>query len=243
MATQIKIEWDSRALTRALDNMTQRQMPFAIALALTRTAQKIKGSEIEEMHRVLDRPTPFTLNSLYIRPATKTKQEAEVFFKDFAPKGTPAAKYLMPQVVGGPRSNKRLEGALRRRGFLHDNEFLIPGEAAPLNAYGNISAGFATKILSAIGANPDPLSNSRRGKSYFFGAIGDIDGLPTRGIWERRRARGGRSSVRPVFIATTKAPTYKPRFHFFEVAERVQGQNYAAEFARALDEAIAKARR
>ena len=48
------------------------------------------------MQLVFDRPTPYTLNSTFVSPATKTKLKAEVKLKDESAKGLPATKYLAP---------------------------------------------------------------------------------------------------------------------------------------------------
>lgn len=230
--TGIRIEWDSRELTTALDRATQRQLPFAIAVALTRTGQVIKAAEISEMRRVFDRPTPFTLNSLMLRPATKQRQYAEVWFKDFAPKGTPAAKYLLPQVRGGGRRNKRFEGALRHGGVLGQDEYAIPARGAPKDSYGNVRRGIYQRILSDLGSSRDAAQNSKGAGRFFVGTIGR-----TRGIFQPGTTR----NLKMMFIFT-RAPAYESRFAFFEVAARVQSQNYALEFTRAMDIALATAR-
>jgi hypothetical protein len=73
---------DNFPQVKRLLDAQQRQMPFAVALALTRTAQDVKRAEQAEMRGVFDRPTPFTLNSLFTKPATKQSLEARVWVKD-----------------------------------------------------------------------------------------------------------------------------------------------------------------
>ncbi|SER86124.1 hypothetical protein SAMN04244573_04468, partial [Azotobacter beijerinckii] len=51
----------------------ERQMPFATALALTRTAQLAKEAIEQDMRSVFDRPTRWTLNSLRLIPARKDR--------------------------------------------------------------------------------------------------------------------------------------------------------------------------
>ncbi|NWB23933.1 MULTISPECIES: hypothetical protein [unclassified Pseudomonas] len=58
-------------LKKTLSDLEHRQMPFALARAQTLTAKLVEAAEIEEMSRVFDRPTLFTLNSFFVRPAKK----------------------------------------------------------------------------------------------------------------------------------------------------------------------------
>ena len=99
-----------RMLLRAGD-----QLPFALALALTRTVEQVKLEERQEMRRVFRNPIPYTLNSLYIKPATKSRLEARCWVKNDAGKGTPATKYLLPEVYGGARNVKRFEALMSPR--------------------------------------------------------------------------------------------------------------------------------
>src|SRR5262245_39031822 len=115
---RLDVRSNIKQLTQGLTQVQREQVPFATALALTRTAQVMQAAQITEMQRVFDRPTPFTLNALFVSPATKRRLEASVYFKDFAPKGTPAGKYLRPQIMGGGRNLKRMERLLQGKGLL-----------------------------------------------------------------------------------------------------------------------------
>ena len=55
---------------RALGDQ-QRQMPFALSLAINRTLPDVRKAEQDAMRSGFDRPTRYTLNSLYIKPSTK----------------------------------------------------------------------------------------------------------------------------------------------------------------------------
>jgi len=54
-----------------LTNAITKQIPFAMAKALTLTAIQAQTDIVQAMTQVFDRPTPYTLNSLYAQPATK----------------------------------------------------------------------------------------------------------------------------------------------------------------------------
>ena len=242
-----------------LNNLSQKQIPYATALALTRTAQDVKQAEYAEMQKVFDRPTPYTLQSLYLKPATKQNLESMVYFKDFAGKGTPAKKFLPPEIHGGERRLKRFESALKRIGILPDGRYVTPGSACPLDAYGNIPGSFIVQILSyfrAFGeqgyrANITPKKKQKlkagtkrnRGYEYFVsygkGTWSGRQHLPP-GIYKRTGFAWG-SSVKPIFMFVRK-PAYKPRFRFYELAKEITNKKFIPNLSLALHEAKETAR-
>jgi hypothetical protein len=253
MPYAIRAEWDSRDVKTVLAALAPRQWQFATALALTHLAQHVKTAERDDMGRSLDRPTPYTLNSLYMQRATPANQEARVWFKDFAPKGTPAGKYLMPQVHGGERPDKRFERSLQHAGLLRSGRQLVPASGAARDQYGNVQRSVYTRLLSQLHASPDATQNQtlktkkrarRRGtQQYFYGNPGGKG----RGVWLRvpgGRVLGGRmhSHIVPIFLEQ-KPHRYRPRFAFFSVAERVAAARYQDEFESAANQTIRTARR
>jgi len=243
---KVGFELDSATALLQLDDTLRRQIPFAQVLTATRLAQRVKKGMLPVMKARLDRPTPTTLNSLFVKAATKAKA-AEVYFKDSWASGIPADVYLQQAVNGGLRPHKRFEKALIARGVMQANEYAVP--TAPfMNQYGNVSRGTMTKILSGLGAASlragyqANATNSRRSKAKgnahrYFSA--DIDG--TRGVWERV-SMGMGDAVRPVFVFSASAPRYRTIFPFFKIGENIVKANHAAEFAQAFAEAQASAR-
>lgn len=236
--TELDIAWDSEGLRANLDDVARRQLPFAIALTLTRVAQAVRAAEVAEMNRVFDRPTPFTLRSLYLTAASKrdASPRAEVYFKDLRVTGP--GHYLEPQVYGGTRPAKRFEQRLRAAGVIASDEFLVPGERVPKDKYGNPKPGQIVKMLADLRAlNPgDNTKNATAGVNrWFVGVPGQRRTTigTARGIY-RRTPYG----LDPWFLIT-KAPNYKPIFQFFEVAQRVAQAHTKSEFAKALAEALA----
>jgi hypothetical protein len=236
---KITADFDVKEAIAGLDDVQKRQVPFATALALTRTAQKIKAAEIEEMKQVFDRPTKFTLNSLFMKKATKKRLEAVVWFRDFIPKGTPAGKYLQPQIHGGTREAKRSEQHLRNRGILGRNQYLAPSRDAKLDRYGNISRGQIVKMLSQLRAQFDPYQNTVSDEAKKRQRKGGVQFFAMRragkfiGIWQRTG-----SGISPFLVATRKAPQYKPIFKFFEIGQKVAADNLRGEFDKAIEEAL-----
>ncbi len=231
---------------KRLAEIVLKQLPFALAKALTLTAKDAEDSIRGSMRGSFDRPTPYTLNSLYTKPATKEKPEAFIWIKSDAAKGTPAVKYLFPEVHGGDRQHKRGENALIRLGIMTSSQWMIPGERV-LNQYGNISAGMMTKILSGLGANPDVFQNvttkSRKkaiekGKNLdlFVGRPGG--GRLPFGVYERTK-----SSVRLLLLIVDKKPTYRSRLDFYGVAQKVYSRRFQKHYNDALASALATARR
>jgi len=237
---------DSAPALWELDDIMRRQVPFAQALTATRLAQRVKKGMLPVMKARLDRPTPTTMNSLFVKAATKAKA-AEVYFKDSWASGVPADAYLQQAVAGGLRPHKRFEKALIARGIMQSSEYAVP--TAPfMNQYGNVSRGTMTKILSGLraaetrsgyqaNATGSKRSKAKGNAARFFS--GEVDGA--RGVWERV-SMGMGDAVRPVFIFSASAPRYRTIFPFFKIGENIVKANHAAEFAQAFAEAQATAR-
>jgi hypothetical protein len=239
--TGVRIQVDAEQAIRTVrDEWQKKQVPFAIARALTWTAMEVAKEEQRTMERVFDRPKPFTLKSLYVKPATKKKLEAEVGHKEFAPKGTAAARYLLPQIHGGFRPQKRGERALQAK-LPGVPAWVAPGGGQRLDQYGNITAGAMTKILSGLSASPDAYQNVTRksaarrpGQKYFIGKPGG--GRLPLGVYLRR----GRKVGRPLLVFISK-PKYRQRYPFFQVAKRTAQKLFPKLFEKSLADALADA--
>ena len=109
---QFDIRSNVREVSRWLDDAQRKQIPFATVLAMTMTARDVRDAEFSTMKRVFNRPTPYALNALQVVPATKQTMVASVEFREFAGKGTPAKRFLNPEVHGGERSRKSSEKQL-----------------------------------------------------------------------------------------------------------------------------------
>ena len=224
----------------------REQLPFATAQALTQTAQAGQAAVRQEMTRVFDRPTPYILDSTFIKPATKTNLEAHVYLKDIAGKAIAPAKAIGHEVTGGGRAWKRSEGALRNAGLMGANENAVPGQAAKLDAYGNISRGQMQQIMSALRANFDPYQNrssSRRSQrnasragNIFYSSGRPGTGqtkVPRRGVW----ARDVRGRLK-LLLVIIKTPKYKQRIDLQSISDSVSAQHWDDAVAAAWDKAI-----
>jgi hypothetical protein len=172
-----------------------RQAPYAMMRTINKLAyDDVKSAFIAEMKAKLDRPTNFTLNSISIRPATKSNLEAYIYVRNEAYKGIAPADYLTPVASGVESMLKRSEKLLRRRGVLKSNQRLIPGRRAKLDKYGNWSGAAMNKALSNIGHQSDRYQNTRHNTrkakgqeryDYFLIPNGHPRLVP--GIWKEER--------------------------------------------------------
>ncbi len=254
---QIKIEHNIDVVTKALEKAAG-QVPFAMMTALNRTAIKARDAVKAEMPRVFDKPTPWVINSLRVKYATKARLYAELAFKDAwsSSAGEVGGKSMVaPHVFGGARSFKGMEVRLYRAGLLPQGWSVVPGGGAKLDAYGNMSRGQITTLLNVLGtytesgynkANSKTLERLAKGnaKKNIYGVVywvNPVNGsarsrhlLP--GVYQRV-ATGFGSSLKPSLIFVKQA-RYKKRLPFFETAQRVVNSEFPGEFGRAFDEAM-----
>lgn len=211
----------------------ERELPKALNFTAAETRKVLRA----EMERVFEAPTRFTLNGMFVQQATVARPEAAVFFKDFAPKGTPAGKYLLAEVEGGARRQKRSERAFGLAGLAGNRGFWVPGAGAPLDANGNIPGPVMVRILADVKAFAEvgfvgnrTKSSTRRNKRYrqtrYFVAGPGSHLAP--GVWER----DGRT-VKPILIFVAEA-SYRKRFDFFGVGETFARARFPIELDNAL---------
>lgn len=199
-----------------LKSLPREEIPFTTALALTRTAQSSKDAQIQEIRRVFDRPTRFTLNSLFTVRAEKNRLSASVSFKDSIG-GRSADKYLQFQVEGGPRRPTGFEVFLRAKGILGRNQYAIAGRDAKLDSSGNISRGQLNTIVQGLSGND---------RRVFVDH--DDSGKPT-GIL----SKVGKGAVVRILVVFVRQPNYDRRYRFFEVAQEHADRTFPGEFVKA----------
>nr|WP_194299966.1 hypothetical protein [Acetobacter musti] len=229
---------------RDLSALSEKEIPKAAASALNRLATGARLQVTDRMREIFEDPTPFTLRGFFTRPARSNNLEAWVATRDYAPKGTPAIKYLGPQIRGGQRDMKRFERALRP---VSGGQYVVPGADAPLDQYGNISRGVLIQILSRLGLMADPSANmgdrtarrlARQGKvakgrksEYFVGRERG-NGRPT-GVY-RLLAPG---KVAQILKFVPRAPSYRAVLPVETIVE----QTIARRQDRIVQEEIIKA--
>ncbi len=81
-----------------------KQVAYAQAVALTRTAQIVKTDLRAEMQKVFSSATNFTLSSLYVKAATQSDPVAIVGVR--AGGRSSAANWLLPEIEGGTSAER-----------------------------------------------------------------------------------------------------------------------------------------
>jgi len=206
-----------------------RRGPIVAAIALTRTGKDVQAAIKDEKRAVFDRPTNYALNGTFLKSATRDRLEARVWVKDDPwGKGTPADKFLGPQIFGGGRGLKGMERMLQANGMMPQGWFAVPGEGADLDGNGNVRRGQIRQVLSqlkvqhgagyesrATGSQRSNRTIARQGVTYFVLPNGNKGLLP--GIYLKRKFAHG-SAIRPVFIFVQQVQ-YQQRLRFHEVGQ------------------------
>jgi hypothetical protein len=218
--------------------LVDTKMPLATAKALTFTAQAAQREIVRNIGQVFEGgATRYSLNATRIETATPEKLSARVAVKDRTTNGgTLPEDYLLPQVQGQRRKEKRFERALRFGGLLSSGERAVLGRSAPaglVTAQGNLKVSEVKRILAIArpGAAGRPAKGRRTKREYF--AITRQSGAPataTPGIYQR----GADGGIVPVLVFVRKQPSYRPRLPFDDIARRVAEREFPATFARLL---------
>jgi len=249
---EVNVKADVKALTKELNRIQKKQIPFATANAINDTAVDVRTALYHKMNAVFHKPTSFTVprniekatnkkGSLYMMPAKKDRLSAKIFVKDGSTMGAPAIRWIEPQVKGGARHFKGSERALRGKGVIGGNKFITPSTksahgSVSLNKFGNVTKGMMTKILSGVSAGFFAGTSSRQSTSYFAmrkkgGGVGSETG-----IWQRKGRR-----LKKLFNVTD-TPSYKPRLPFDAVGRKAIAKNFEPNFERQMKHALRTAR-
>ena len=251
---QISVKSDLEATVSQWARVAGDQMPYATAVALTRTAKAAKEEIERQLPSLIDRPTPYTMKGFRLYPATKRKLLAEVDFRVAMGRGTQARDYLAPLVYGGERKLKAFEKSLQRTGLLPSGYAALPGSAARLDAYGNMSRGQIIQILSYFKAfgeqgyranitdkRKDAMAKGSkktygRGVTYFIGRPGN--GRLPLGVWQRSTNSNLQGSeIKPIVIFVSQ-PAYTKRLDVPGIAKRVIDERFKLELQRSVAEAM-----
>lgn len=249
---KLSIKTNFPEVARALKN-AEGQVPFATSVAINRAADKAKLAVQKNMREVFDRPTPFVINSLRLRRSTKQNLTAEIQFKD-KNSAESSRTMVLPHVEGGIRRYSPMEARLKSIGVLPDGWNAVPGAAAKLDAYGNMSRGQISQMLNLLGAyreagynkanaaTRDRLAKGSAKKNvygfvYWVNPVGGQRGkhLPP-GVYQRVTTGFG-TSLKPVVIFVKRAK-YSKRLPFYQIAQDEFNRAFPAEFKASMDNAL-----
>lgn len=233
-----------------------KQAAFAASVALNRSAEWAETDVRREMRKAFDRPTPYFLRSLRIVRSTKQNLRATVWFKENA-SDAELNTMVMPHIEGGDRRFKPMEMRLYRAGLLPAGWKVVPGEAATLDGFGNMSRGQISQILNVLGTFTEAGYNKANGKTaerlrkgnakrgqygftYFVNRVGNPRGKHLQpGIYKRVYTGFGQA-VQPVMVFV-RATQYRQRLDFFGIVERRVNAQFPREFEVAFSAALRSA--
>lgn len=233
-------------VTKALtEGFSARRLTAAAATALTRTARAVADDWRHQLGASLDRPTRATLGAVRLTMATASNPVAEVSISRQG-KRTDPVEWIGPHELGVSRKLKKFEKALQSQGSMPRGTFAVPGPAAKLDTYGNVSRAQIVQVIAQLGAkfSPgyqrviSPSASKRAAKALAKGrgyiAITERNGGLAPGVYTRE----GRQ-LRAVFYFVGRT-SYSKRLNLVEQASRVAAERLQDEVARALTESAGR---
>lgn len=232
------VRLDGASQVQAMIAALKDKLPKAVEYAQNKMIYQVWAAEKDQMQKDIDRPTPFSLNSLQYKkvgtpkPLELNTDGAAVYMANAFKAGSKVGpdEYLGVQIVGGltagPRRSERLMQSL---GWMPKDTVWVPASGVPLNQYGNISGALISAMLTNLGANPYGNKKNRSAEKTTFVLVGP----PGR---EEGVFRLVGSQWRP-FLWFVKRSTYRARYRFHERG----AAEIAAQFPGILAGYVAKA--
>ncbi len=207
---------------RRVSQEHKRQIDFALAQTVNKLAKLAQTEEKKGLAEFFNNPTPFTLNSVAVRPARKGNPTATVYIRPIA------AKYIEPYEFGGVQylGSKPAD--------------LVPVNAAA-NQYGNLPRNAIRKYM---GRKDVFLGKVKTSKGIVFG-LWQRSTPPTsrRGMKRTRIGKLTNTTGHLKLLVSFHDPvTTRKHLNFGQRASSVVQRNANVMFERALREAIASAR-
>lgn len=248
----MRISIDTQGLGQArrelVARFSDRRLRAAMATAATRTVRELKQRWQQQFDQAFDRPTYATSRAVRTTMATAAKLQAEVFVQDKADRGTAPVEWLLPEEKGGARGLKKFEAALQAQGSMPRGWRAVPGPAAKLDGYGNVSRGQIVQVIAQLGAQYSPgysrvisASAAKRaaraaalGRAYVAILPGDKAEKRTPGVYERKG-----KGLLPVFLFVSRVQ-YRKRLRLVQQARVEAGPILQRELERAVSESAAR---
>ncbi len=250
---QLTIDQQMAEVQKAMDKSV-KQAQFAMLTAINKSAERAQQAVRREMSSVFDRPTPWVLNSLRVKYAKdRTNPVANLAFKD-KNSAESSRSMIAPHVDTGARHYKAMESRLSAMGLMPRGCNAVPGAAASIDGYGNMSRGQITQLLNVLGtyteagynkANANTVKRLAKGNAkkgvygftYWVNPVGSVKGKHLQpGVYQRITTAFG-SSLKPILIFVRRA-AYKQRLDFYGIAQDAVAKTFPGEFRAAFDEAM-----
>ena len=236
--TTIRIDFDAEAL-KALDRrvrlLTDQNLRFVAARALTESAKAAQSGLKQAMPRFIDQPTRWTLGSTFVQYARANNLETTIGIRsDKQGRGNAAGRYLRPIVEGTTPKIKGADLSATKIAGVSSGAVLVPARTSGLkNAAGNVPLSkYATIFGEARKANG----------RYYLAPV--KRGSSTMAVFERKEGFIGRTStiertVRRMFTIESNPKTRRPVFPVQEILSQAFGQAWPIEVRRAFTAEVA----
>lgn len=260
----LTLDCNAEKVSKYVMDLAEKQIPFVQMRTLTQLAYRTKKAVYDEMDLVLDLPLKrYTLTSMRVDPATsKVGMVSKVYLNDFRGEN----RALGHLFKGGDRRWKNMEGALLRKGLMLPGMYAVPGNAAPLDQYGNIPATFIRMLLSYFGSlnegNMLAKTKARKAKKGLINGYKAIMGVEyfisfgvgntgrftqtggyeqqfqhlPAGIWSRTDIHG--KDIKPILMFVHKKKPYRKYIDLYALGSRALSLNKDAYFAQNMADAL-----
>ena len=233
---RIELKTDFSKALQLIKQLKGVEMRRALANALNDAAYEARKTIQMEMDSSFDRVTPYIRKSVFVTLASADKLTATIEPRYLGGKGVDPQQVLEASIFGGSRKVKRSETAFRKAGILPAGFSIVPGQACPLDQYGNVKGAFIVQLITYFQAAGEQgykanmtdkrkakLANAGRSAGYksingvvYFVAYGRLRGGRTShlapGIWAKSGTHG--SNVQPILMFV-RQPNYIKRLDFF----------------------------
>ena len=210
----ISVSSDVKDLTKSLNKIQKKQIPFALSNALNSIGFDSKEYVRTNMGQHLDRPTPFTEKGLLVHKASKKNPIVFLKFKESV------ESYLKYQIQGGVRLPKKRAIAVPYP--KHQN----------LNKYGNLPKN---KIKTLLSNKDRYFSGSPRGGKS------DDSGIFERVPANSKRRKRGQPKIK-MLVGWEPQAQYNKRLPFKHLVQKAVKLNFKRRFESALAGALKTAR-
>lgn len=204
MATlRIDLQSDLKRLDSRVQLLTDQNLRYMAARALTGAAQAAQAELKQATPRYIDKPTRWTLGGTYVRFAKAQDLTAEVGFRqDTQGRGNAAGRYLQPIVKGTTPKLKGADLSATKIAGQPAGAVLVPAKGSPLRKTesGNYTISAYAKVLGSA-------RQGGQGRPYFVAPV--KPGSSTQAIFTRTGRSG---QLRRVFTIDPNPKTRPPQF-------------------------------